>query len=147
MENDLDAVLLVIKHVGAAQMAQNWVRGIVCHVVSDYGRKSVALQSVDAAFKGNQVLVTDEMRRVREVSSAEDMGVTSGTKIREATRQRIVPGCFIKNTFPYRVLNFLDGVFELFHDSLALQGFYREAMGRSRHDDERNNGYWRIARF
>lgn len=57
VEHNLHAVVVSVEQLHAADLVQDWIGGIVCHVMRRDRRERVTLQRVDTALQQHLVLV------------------------------------------------------------------------------------------
>ena len=56
VEDDFDAISRSVEQLNSANLVEDWIIGIVCHVVCDDGRERVPLERKDSSFDQDLVL-------------------------------------------------------------------------------------------
>jgi hypothetical protein len=125
VEDNLDTVRGLVEKLDLANVVEDRVTGVVSHVVSDDGRQRVTLQSKDTSLEVDDIVFGNDVFEIGHF--------TTGSRLKEAGTNGI--------------LNFSDGVTELFSDGLSLEGFDSVAVCRGLSDDESNDCDRRVVVF
>lgn len=124
MEDHFNSVGLTIEQLDATNLVQDGISGIVRHVVGGDRWERVSLESEDATFEQDAILLGKEL-----IESRHDV----------ASLALVVPSGMLEQAVSDAILDISHGIAKLFGDSLTLEGIDRVRMSRGRHNDERDH--------
>ena len=66
MEDNLDAIVVIVKELDSADLVENRISVVVNHIVCGDWRKGVSFESQDTTFQENVVFLSQKFFRTRQ---------------------------------------------------------------------------------
>lgn len=124
VEDNLNSIGRMVEQVDSSDLVQDWIFGIIGHVVRDDRWQGVSLQCIHSSLEQDLLLRCHQLGGVWDFGA----GFTS------------VPGRTVKEPSPHVLLDLLDSALERLGDGLSFQGLHAVGSRGSGHDDECDNG-------